>query len=140
MQALKELGQAGLPSITKALAHPNPLIRGQAARILADSGEAGKKSVPNLLKAMKDEQEEMTRVWMAGAIVRLDPDEPAPIPVLIKVLDPGRAIATRKTAAEFLAEAGPRAKEAIPSLEAIVRSGDAAEATAARKALERIKK
>jgi HEAT repeat protein len=140
MQALKELGKAGVPAVTKALAHPNPLIRGQAARILSEADEAGKKSVPHLLKAMKDEQEEMTRVWLAGAIVRLDPDEPAPIPVLIKGLDPGRAIATRKTAAEFLAEAGPRAKEAIPALEAMLKSGNAAEAVAARKALEKIKK
>jgi HEAT repeat protein len=139
MQALKELGKAGLPSITKALAHPNPLIRGQAARILSESGEAGKKSVPDLLRTMKDEQEEGTRVWMAGAILKLDPDEPAPIPVLIKALDPGRAVATRKTAADFLAVAGPRAKAAIPALEAMLTKGNAAEATAARKALEKIK-
>jgi HEAT repeat protein len=140
MQALKELGRAGLPGITKALAHPNPLIRGQAARMLAESGEAGRKSVPDLLKAMNEEQEEGTQVWMAGAIIKLTPEEPAPIPVLIKALDPGRAVATRKTAAEFLAEAGPRAKAAIPALEAMLTKGNAAEATAARKALEKIKK
>jgi hypothetical protein len=81
----------------------------------------------------------MTRIWLAGAIVKLDPEEPAPIPVLIKALDPGRVVATRKTAAEFLAEAGPRAKAAIPALEAVVMSGNAAEATAARKAMEKIK-
>jgi hypothetical protein len=89
---------------------------------------------------MKVEQEEMTRIWLAGAIVKLDSEEAAPIPVLIKGLDPGRAVATRKTAAEFLAEAGPRAKAAIPALEAVMRSGDAAEVTAARKALEKIRK
>jgi HEAT repeat protein len=139
LQALKESAKSGLPAVTKALAHPNPLIRGQAARILADSGEAGKKSVPDLLKAMKEEQEEGTQVWMAGAIVKLDPEEPAPIPVLTKALDPGRAAATRKTAAEFLAEAGPRAQAAIPALEAMVKGGNAAEATAVRKALEKIK-
>lgn len=140
LQALKELGKSGLPAITKALAHPNPLLRGQAARTLGESGEAGKRFLPDLLKALKDEQEEMTRIWLAGAVVRLDPEEAAPIPVLIKGLDPGRAAATRKTAADFLAEAGPRAKTAIPALEVMVRSGDAAEATAARKALEKIKK
>lgn len=140
MQTLKELGKAGLPGVTKALAHPNLLIRGQAARILADAGDAARKSVPDLVKAMKDEQEEGTRVWMAGAILKLDPDEPAPIAVLIKALDPGRAVATRKTAAEFLAEAGPRAKAAIPALVAIVKIGAADEATAARTALEKIKK
>jgi hypothetical protein len=81
----------------------------------------------------------MTRIWLAGAIIKLDPEEPAPIPVLMKSLDPGRAIATRKTAAEFLGEAGPRAKAAIPALEAMVKDGNAAEATAGRKALEKIK-
>jgi HEAT repeat protein len=140
LQALKGMGRTGIPGIAKALTHSSPQMRNMAAFDLGRAGKDAKPSFPDLLKAMKDEQDDQTRIMMAGAALRLDPDEPSPIPVLIKGLDPGRDRIGRRIAADYLAEAGPRAKAAIPALEAMLTSSDPADVRVAKKALEKIKK
>jgi HEAT repeat protein len=122
-QGLNAIGSPALPSLKKALADPNALVRRAAAETLGRFGPRGISASRELVATLKDDSA-WVRVAAAKALWRLEKHQEA-IPALIRELkkpaekeDPGRlknAIHSAREGALYeLNEIGAEAKEAVP--------------------------
>ena len=84
--ALGRIGEAAVPALIDALAHPDPEVREQAARALALIGPKATAAVPELIKLLDDEAEPVRR-QAARALGQVGPAAKIAIPALIKQLE-----------------------------------------------------
>ncbi len=102
-----------LPDGLKALKHPDPQVRFNAAKILGEKGKAAKFFIPNLKELLKDESVAV-RIKAAEAIWRIDPVNPGPLlDVLVAAYDHKEDI-VRAAVLGVIAEIGEKAKPALP--------------------------
>ncbi len=98
---------------TKALSHANSKVRSEALYALMKLG-------PNAKTAKSALHERFTKEKDSGilfALIRIDPDDPALLPWLLRSMDAGdRSFSL--SAIRSLADLGPRAKDAMPRIEA----------------------
>jgi phage FluMu protein Com len=114
VEALCKLGKAAVAPLAEALQHPQALIRVRAASGLADLGADARAAVPNLVAALKDTQPD-AQVRIAGALLRIDPDNPELVTVFVKALKHPSDI-VRGQACESLGNLGVRARGARKDL------------------------
>jgi HEAT repeat protein len=101
---------------TRALAHADPEVRSRAIGALWTLGPAARPAVARLRERLTKEEKDF-RAYILQALVAIDPDDPTLVPLLIKSMqDPDSYV--RVTVIRTLAELGPRAKAALPEIEA----------------------
>lgn len=109
------------------------------ARALGDCGPAASSATPALVKRLKD-KDGGVRVASAAALVKIAPDKQLPGAVASLVRDLKDAdVLTRILAADALGEIGPRARSAVPALEAALKNSEPDVAKAAERALKALK-
>ena len=72
INALRKLGDPLLTKLRADLASPDPKVKNAASRVLAILGNAARGAVPELVKAMDDEDAEV-RTWAVRAVGHLIP-------------------------------------------------------------------
>src|SRR5579862_1154844 len=108
----------------RALADPDPVIRGVAALTLRDAGAAAYAALDLLIARLKDPDENV-RLMSAEAIARQGKRAARAVPALIAACEvPGEHVHVQRSAAGALGAIGPEAAAALPvlrKLEAIPR-------------------
>jgi HEAT repeat protein len=99
----------------RQLHDPEPYYRQLAAEELGHQGPHASHALPALIEAMGDENPEV-RVEAAVAVLRIDPWNQRPIPVITNVLLNSREPMSRSSAALALSRLGPGAVPAVPAL------------------------
>lgn len=118
--ALGNLGEASAPAtsgLIKALTDPDVNVRRESAQALGEIGPAAKAAVPSLIVALSDDQGAVT-MHAAEALGRIGP---ASVPALTKAIGDPKI---RGLAIMILAELGPPAKAAAPSLIGLIKDPD----------------
>jgi len=163
--ALRAMGAPIAGALTQALQQPNPLLRMEACLLLGGLGEAAAPSITLLGNALRDSDEKV-REAAAVALSRIgDPGRDAllsalaeprsevqvavskglaqvgekAIPGLVKSLSSPQP-SVRYMAASALGQMGPRARDALPALEALRTDPDATVRYYVNNALEKIRK
>ncbi len=130
VDGLQQIGLPAVPALVEALGDPHVHYRRPIAHTLYWIGPPVE-AVPALVRAIKEEDDGMTRTWAAGALGKVGPDAKAAVPTLIEALsDDNRRV--RSSAVRALGRIGPDAKAAVPAItarlsdkEELVRSGAA---------------
>ena len=99
-----------LDSLIADLQSPDRLIRIKAIWAVKKLGESARPAIPALKLVMADTSEQYLQIMAAGAITRIDPEDPTPMPVLIAGLKDAEGF-HRAAAIEFLGER--RSKTAV---------------------------
>ena len=107
-------GSHAVPSLTKLLSHPEPVIRTRAADTLGDMGLNARKALPKLVEKLTDENEKV-RHHVAEALGTVSSDSPAAVEPLVQSLADKNDL-VRRNAALSLARIGPYNSSAIPAL------------------------
>lgn len=92
------------------LGSPDRLLRNKAVWSLKKLGEAARSAVPALKLVMDDTTEPYLQIMAAGAISKIAPEDPVPVPVLVAGLKDKEGL-HRAAAIEFLGER--RSKTAV---------------------------
>lgn len=92
------------------LGRPDRLLRNKAVWSLKKLGEAARSAVPALKLVMDDTTEPYLQIMAAGAISKIAPEDPVPVPVLVAGLKDKEGL-HRAAAIEFLGER--RSKTAV---------------------------
>jgi HEAT repeat protein len=101
---------------TKALSHADSKVRSEAISALTRLGASAKSAKPRLHERLTKEADYCAG-GILGALTAIDPDDPALLPLLIKSMD-DRESWVRYRAINCLEDLGPKAKDALPALEA----------------------
>jgi HEAT repeat protein len=101
----------------KALAHNDPNVRSVAVEALERIGPGAKPAKAALLERFKKEEDGWLRRHILDVLAAIEPDGPALISFLIDSIE-DRDSPVRREAIRCLAALGPKAKEAIPRIEA----------------------
>jgi HEAT repeat protein len=125
-----------VPPLVKALRHPDPDRRAEAAHELGWIGPPAKAAIPALIQALKD-SEGLLRVSVALALAQVDPDNQAALPALVQALK-DKDGKVRKAAADALGEIGPAARVAVPALSQALKDADVRVRGSAARALGQI--
>ncbi|WP_425617667.1 HEAT repeat domain-containing protein [Anatilimnocola sp. NA78] len=83
--ALGRIGQQAIPYLQQALRSPDPLVKKQAAEVLARMGSDAKTAVPDLVPLLDDPDPEIRKI-AARTLGRIGPDAAAAIPALMRSL------------------------------------------------------
>lgn len=110
--ALRDIGKDSIPGLTEALKNKDGKVRAQASLALAQFGKAAAGTLPSLVEALCDPDEE-TRVVVAGSILSFDPDHLAAINLLVNDLVLSKSVDARFGAVEGLAKVGPKYKAEV---------------------------
>lgn len=102
----------------KALAHADKGVRSKAIHALSKPGPAAKPALTALRAQLAREVDYYNRSSVLDLIARTDPDDPALLPLLIKSMEEDRDSWVRLQVITTLAGLGPKAKAAIPRIEA----------------------
>jgi hypothetical protein len=107
-----------LKSWTKALSHADSNVRNDAIGALTRLGPSAKSAKPALRERFTEETDFGCKEGILDALLAIDPDDPALVPLLIKeALDaPGSRVSDR--AKRGLKALGAKAKAAFPKIEA----------------------
>lgn len=142
---LGEIGtnaQAAVPALTAVMMKPeDPSNTGTwtfVAHALQKIGVPSQTRMDEMRPALRAKDEWM-RVNAAREIMEIDPADREAHQVLVKAIQDNPALLGRY-AVETLAKAGPAARDAIPALEAAVKSGDGNLTAEAKIALRRIER
>jgi HEAT repeat protein len=109
---------------TKAMSHADPEVRSKAVWALRDLGPSAKPAKAALRERFAKEDDYNCKDGIMYALVAIDPDDPALVPFLVRALD-DRDRSVSLNAVRCLDLLGPRAKEAIPAIEArLLKSGE----------------
>jgi HEAT repeat protein len=112
-----------VPDGLKALKHPDPEVRYQAASLLVKLGPVGKIAVPELREALQDTNG-FVRVKAAEALWAIEKTSPTVlVPVLTQALK-SKDSELRAAAAPVLGKMGAKAKSAVPVLIDALRDKD----------------
>ncbi len=133
--ALSNLGPEAKPAVLalmEALNDQESFIRLQAAKALGKIGPGAKVAAPALRTALANEKD-YVRLTVAEALWRVNQD-PDAVHVLVQALKDSKD-GVRESAAETLAEIGPEARAAIPSLERLITDPSASVRVQAAQAL-----
>jgi hypothetical protein len=84
-RSLGRIGPAAVPELILALQDPNPLLRRQAASVLARIGPDAKSAVP-ALTALLDDPDERVRKTATYALGQIGPAAAEAVPVLMQVI------------------------------------------------------
>jgi len=84
--ALGRIGEAAVPALIDALAHPDAEVREQAARALSLIGPKATAAVPELIKLLDDDAEPVRR-QAARALGQIGPAAKSAVPALIRRLE-----------------------------------------------------
>src|SRR5947199_2323494 len=104
-----------VPDGLKALRDPDPNVRIRAAQILGSLGKTSRFAVPELREALKD-KDGRVRVRVAEALWKIEQTSPS---ILLPVLEAAlydKQVSVRALAPSVIAQLGPKAKAALPSL------------------------
>jgi HEAT repeat protein len=112
LDALTSLGDAAVPTLSKAL--EKPALRYWAALALGELGDKAKPAVAALTAALKDDQP-VTRREVLVALARIGPDAAAAVPAIIPLLD-DKDKTVAHAAAFALGRMGPAAAGAADAL------------------------
>jgi hypothetical protein len=83
--ALGRIGPPAVPDLIQALRNRDPVVRKQAAEVLARMGSDAKPAVPDLVHLLDDEDESI-RKEAARTLGRIGPDAAAAVPALMRTL------------------------------------------------------
>ena len=83
--ALGRIGAAAVPHLIQALRSRDPLVRKQAAEVLARMGSDAREAVPDLIRLLDDEDESIRKA-AARTLGRIGPDAAEAIPALMRNL------------------------------------------------------
>jgi HEAT repeat protein len=112
VEGLGLLGPAAVPTLVETLNDQDDHVRGRVTGVLGDMGPQAKVAVPAMLQSLRD-SDEMTRVWVAIEIIRIDPSTKNSALITVKKLSDSPNNSIRDLAAEALKEFGA---EAVPAL------------------------
>ena len=99
-----------IDSLIADLQSHDRLIRIKAIWAVKKLGESARPAIPALKLVMADTSEQYLQIMAAGAITRIDPQDPSPTPVLVHGLNNSEGL-LRAAAIEFLGER--RSKTAV---------------------------
>ncbi len=102
---------------TRALSHANSKVRSEAIYALMRLGSSAKTAKSALHARFQKEKDYHCKGSILDALTAIDPDDPALIPIVIKSMD-DRESWVRWRAISSLEALGPRAKDALPKIEA----------------------
>lgn len=102
---------------TRALSHADSKRRSEAIYALRGCGPAAKPAKSALHERFNKEDDRDCKSAILDALFAIDPDDPVLVPILIKALDDPESWA-RWSALGHLEALGPRAKAALPRIEA----------------------
>jgi HEAT repeat protein len=114
VEILGQIGEAGVPALSEALADQSPPVRAGAARSLGKIGPPARRAVPGLTAALKD-PEESVRAAAAEALGQIGPLARKAVPGLLARLKDEKPF-VRMKAAGALWEVDRRTRETIPVL------------------------
>jgi hypothetical protein len=83
--ALGRIGARAIPYLQQALRSPDPLVKKQAAEVLARMGSDAKPAVNDLIPLLDDPDPEIRKV-AARTLGRIGPDAAAAVPALMRTL------------------------------------------------------
>lgn len=98
----------------KLLKHTDPLTQARAARSLRRMGIRARPALPALIRALKDDDEEV-RLEVIKALGIVSRENGVAVPALLETIHANRG-ATQKAAFDALAEIATQAKAAVPDL------------------------
>jgi HEAT repeat protein len=127
--------ECSLPSLVGLLEDPSPLVRRKAARSIGSFESRAALAVPNLRRALRDDE---VRGYAAVALGDIGPAAYSAVPDLIESLE-DTTNGSRDKAAIALGKIGERAAAAIPALKKALRAEDANIRWSAANALGQIK-
>lgn len=111
---------ADVPALLKALSNPEARLRADAADDLGLIGPAAKAAVPALNAALKD-KEPLVRISAAVALVRVDRGQEKPAVTALIDETNAKEEGLRVAAVEALADVGPAARDAVPTLAKLIK-------------------
>lgn len=83
--ALGRIGPPAVPQLIQALRNRDPLVRKEAAQVLARMGSDAREAVPDLMRLLDDEDETI-RKTAARTLGRIGPDAAPAVPALMRTL------------------------------------------------------
>jgi HEAT repeat protein len=144
--ALRKSGALAVPPLIAALRDKDATMRHNAAKTLGAIGEVAAPAAPALAAALKD-KDRSVRLDSAKALWNITKQADAVVPVLVSLLngkgtsstDTGEERRTfLQTVIEALCRIGPLAKNAVPTLSALVKDTNRSVSESARRALQAI--
>jgi HEAT repeat protein len=103
---------------TRALSHPDPKVRLEADYALMSLGPAAKPARSALHERLTREADHDVKVGSIHALTAIDPDDPELMTFLTRAMEDGDSSIRLLDAIRGLNDLGPRAKDAIPKIEA----------------------
>jgi HEAT repeat protein len=109
-----------LSAWTRALSHADSKVRQQALFALWKLGPSARSAKSTLYKRFPKETDHYRKGEILDALTAVDPDDPALVPLLIKSMDDSDSSDSwvRYRAINCFKELGPKAKDALPRIEA----------------------
>jgi len=144
--ALRKSGALAVPPLIAALRDKDAVLRDNAAKTLGAIGEVAAPAAPALAAALKD-KDRAVRLSSAKAFWNITKQADTVVPVLVSLLngkgvspaDTGEARRTfLQTVIEALCRIGPLAKNAAPTLVALMKDENRSISESARRALQAI--
>lgn len=128
--------EGAVPALIEAMDDPDAAVRSQAAWSLGEMGPAGRAGYPRLVRAFRD-PDDTVRSAASYAITRLGPPEEE-LSQLLGSLDHADPV-VRRSAADALGMAGPRAASALPALQRLSDDNDVGVRSTAFRAVRMIR-
>jgi HEAT repeat protein len=141
-RALERLGpddEETVPALIEALKDPIPSIRQCAAQALGNFGSFARPAVPELSQALQDSNT-IVRLFVAAALVRLDPKQGEALALLLKEIRPDSPDEYRRCALGRLEWLGPAVAKEVPRVRALLDDPDPEIRQAAAAALRNMTK
>jgi HEAT repeat protein len=131
IEALAKIASAdvAVPAIIELVRFPNHEVRRRVAEDLAAIGPAAAKAVPQLARQLTRDDDDEVRMAMADALGAIDRGSDAAIGALTQALSDDHAY-VRTHAAMALGQIGPKARQAVLGLLALLDDGEARTAAA----------
>jgi HEAT repeat protein len=118
--ALSQIGEGAVPFLVTALDGENKTITARAMHVLYRIGPKARVAVPTLIRIMKEEKERSSRLLAMDVLARIkDKDS---VTAFVDVISRERDQSIRCAAISTLSNFGPKAKEAVPILIAVMKS------------------
>jgi HEAT repeat protein len=113
INALASIGPAALPDLLRSSEGDDLLPTSGAIRAIGEMGPGAKSAVPSLVKALSNRDR---RIRVAAVSALGGVRDPATVPLLTRILKNDKDLKVRIFAADALAQFGPAAAEAVPTL------------------------
>lgn len=114
--------ELALPRLVEALQHPDPRVRLEVIRTLAQLGTKAAQAKPLLIAAVGHDESQPVRISAAMALAEIGPGDDATISALTALADHADA-GGRRAAMFALGRLGSSAAAAVPVLERVVTTG-----------------